>query len=105
TGGGGASRLAQSAEERRRLLQFICSNYTISEGTLTVSMRSPFETLAKAAESGDLAGSTGRVSNRCDRHQPSSVRNLHTLAEATWQCRMSGDEVAMASTFAARRSP
>ena len=48
--------VAQTPEERRRLLQFVCSNYTISDGTLTVSMRSPFDALAKAAESGDWLG-------------------------------------------------
>ena len=48
--------VAQTAEERRRLLQFLCSNYTISDGTLTVSMRSPFDALAKAAESEDWLG-------------------------------------------------
>jgi hypothetical protein len=53
--------VAQTPEERRRLLHIMCSNYTISDGTLTVSMRSPFDALAKAAESGDWLG--GRESN------------------------------------------
>ena len=53
--------VAQPPAERRRLLQILCSNYTINDGTLTVSMRSPFDALAKAAESGDWLG--GRESN------------------------------------------
>jgi hypothetical protein len=48
--------ISMPREERRRLLQIMCSNYTISDGTLTVSMRSPFDALAKAAESGDWLG-------------------------------------------------
>lgn len=62
---GEALELAQSAAnqylrmdstERARLLKSVCSNYTLAPGSISVSMRSPFDALARAAESGDWLG-------------------------------------------------
>lgn len=51
-----AQYLRQSAKERARLLKTICSNYTADSGSIRLQMRSPFDALAKAAESGDWLG-------------------------------------------------
>jgi site-specific DNA recombinase len=51
-----AQYLRQTEEERARLLKTVCSNYTASDGSITLQMRSPFDALAKAAESGDWLG-------------------------------------------------
>lgn len=48
--------VAQPMNEKARLLKILCSNYTVNDGSITVSMRSPFDALAKAAESGDWLG-------------------------------------------------
>jgi site-specific DNA recombinase len=53
--------LRQESQERARLLKTLCSNYTAIDGTITIQMRSPFDALAKAGESGDWLG--GRESN------------------------------------------
>jgi site-specific DNA recombinase len=53
--------LSQNEAERGRLLRTLGSNYTITDGSLSVSVGSPFHALLKAAESGDWLG--GRESN------------------------------------------
>lgn len=48
--------LTQNATEKREVLRALLSNCTMNDGTLTVTMRSPFGALSKAAESGDWLG-------------------------------------------------
>jgi site-specific DNA recombinase len=45
--------VAQPMEEKARFVKTLCSNYTVKDGSITLTMRSPFDVLAKAAESGD----------------------------------------------------
>ncbi|HEX6642390.1 MAG TPA: hypothetical protein VF215_14825 [Thermoanaerobaculia bacterium] len=48
--------LTQNAIEKREVLRALLSNCTMDDGSITVSMRSPFDALAKAAESEDWLG-------------------------------------------------
>lgn len=48
--------VTQPMEEKARFLKILCSNLTVSDGSITLQMRSPFDALAKAAESGDWLG-------------------------------------------------
>lgn len=53
--------VAQSEHEKASFLRIVCSNYTVCDGSIAVSMRSPYDAYRKAAESGDWLG--GRESN------------------------------------------
>lgn len=48
--------LTQNATEKREVLRALLSNCTMNDGTLTVTMRSPYGALAKMRESGDWLG-------------------------------------------------
>ena len=48
--------VAQSEHEKASFLRIVCSNYTVCDGSITVSMRSPYDAYRKAAESGDWLG-------------------------------------------------
>lgn len=51
----------QGATEKTRLLQTPCSNYTVTDGSLTVSMHSPLDLLLRGAEEGDWLGVLDKV--------------------------------------------
>lgn len=53
--------LTQNATEKREVLRTLVSNCTMNDGTLTVTMRSPYSALAKMKESEEWLG--GRESN------------------------------------------
>jgi hypothetical protein len=48
--------LTQNTTEKRAVLHTLLSNCTMSDGTLTVTMRSPYDVLAKTKESEDWLG-------------------------------------------------
>lgn len=48
--------LTQNATEKREVLRALVLNCTMNDGTLTVTMRSPYGALARTKESGDWPG-------------------------------------------------
>jgi hypothetical protein len=48
--------LTQNATEKREVLRALLSNCTMNDGTLTVTMRSPYGALARMKESEDWLG-------------------------------------------------
>lgn len=48
-----AEYVRRNPEEKRSLLQTLVSNYTITDGTISVAMRSPFDVLRDGLETGD----------------------------------------------------
>jgi site-specific DNA recombinase len=49
--------LAQKAEEKARLLKIICSNFSVIDGTVVVSMRSPFDVMFDKPDRSDWLAS------------------------------------------------
>jgi|GEM_PF-3301959 len=42
--------------QKAQLLDMLCSNYTVKDGSITVAMRSPFNALLKAVQGKDWLG-------------------------------------------------
>ncbi len=51
--------VTQPMAEKARFLRTLCSNYTASDGTITLQMRSPFDALANAAGKWEFGWETG----------------------------------------------
>ena len=79
--------IAQNEAEKARLLKILCSNYRVDAGTITVQMRSPFDALLKAAQSGDwLGGRDLNPDSRCAGTKSSSLRSRRLGSSAKF-CR------------------